>query len=119
MSLFKPFYYDGLKHLYKLVFDDNYRNYSFLESKLLTKKRYTHCKFKINNINIEIPDTLSFLSAYKEIFIQRIYDFKCSKNSPNILDLGANVGLSVLFLNKFIQNQKLLLLKLIQIYSLI
>lgn len=47
-----------------------------------------------------IPDYASFLSGYKEIFVQRIYEFQALGHPPRVLDLGANVGLSVLFFKK-------------------
>ncbi len=44
-----------------------------------------------------IPDPLSFYWSYKEIIEDRIYDFPHINDSPRILDLGANCGLSALF----------------------
>lgn len=44
-----------------------------------------------------IPDPLSFYWSYKEIIEDRIYDFPHNNDSPRILDLGANCGLSALF----------------------
>ena len=34
---------------------------------------------------------------YNEIFIKKIYEFKSSTDSPKILDVGSNIGLSILF----------------------
>jgi FkbM family methyltransferase len=47
--------------------------------------------------NLSIPEKASFLSNYRFIFCDRIYDFQSTNPSPYILDLGANIGLSVLF----------------------
>jgi FkbM family methyltransferase len=44
-----------------------------------------------------VPDCASFLSAFREIFANRCYAFKSAGIKPRILDLGANIGLSVLF----------------------
>lgn len=96
-GIVKPLFYEPLKHIYKLIFNDTYRTYSFLESKLRKMPRFTQCRVKVHGWELLLPDSASFLSAYKEIFLNRIYEFKCSNPNPVILDLGANVGLSVLF----------------------
>lgn len=44
-----------------------------------------------------ISDPLSFYWSYKEIVEDRIYDFPFHGETPRILDLGANCGLSALF----------------------
>jgi FkbM family methyltransferase len=49
---------------------------------------------------LAIPDAASFLSAYKEIFVEGIYRFSAEGATPKILDLGANIGLSVLFFKR-------------------
>lgn len=77
-----------------------YRTYGFLRLKLHGKARYKPAKVRVNGWNLEVPDAASFLSAYREIFVRRIYAFKCEDPSPRILDLGANLGLSVLFFKK-------------------
>jgi FkbM family methyltransferase len=56
---------------------------------------------RVNGLEIIIADVPSFLSAYKNIFVNRIYAFNCQMNSrPVILDCGANIGVSVLFFKK-------------------
>ncbi|MDB5198339.1 MAG: methyltransferase FkbM family [Chitinophagaceae bacterium] len=42
----------------------------------------------------------SFYNTYEEIFINNIYKFNPSSNTPYIVDCGANMGLSVLFFAK-------------------
>jgi FkbM family methyltransferase len=58
---------------------------------------FINCLRTRNTLITTIPDSASFLSSYKEIFLERIYAFKFEEPSPKILDLGANIGLSVLF----------------------
>lgn len=44
------------------------------------------------------PDLLSFYFLWEEIFEkQKIYEFKCSRIKPVIIDAGANIGCSVIF----------------------
>ena len=61
------------------------------------KKRYKPCKVSFQGYDFDIPDALSFVWQYKEIFVDRAYEFKSSRNAAIILDCGANVGLSALF----------------------
>ncbi len=42
-------------------------------------------------------DGRSFYYSFREIFPDRIYEFKTNTPSPRILDVGSNVGLSLLF----------------------
>lgn len=66
-------------------------------SSLLTVPRYTPCQVSLESKKFEIPDSISFYYAHKEIFENEIYKFSCDKESPTILDCGANVGISVVY----------------------
>jgi FkbM family methyltransferase len=47
---------------------------------------------------IELVDGPSFLSAWDEIFVNRIYDIgECQKSRPVFVDAGANIGLAALY----------------------
>lgn len=96
-GIIKPFYSETLKHLYNLFTDREYRTYSFLESRLRRVPRFKECSANVHGWNLRIPDSASFLSAYEEIFVNKIYAFKTDNPKPRILDLGANIGLSVLY----------------------
>lgn len=97
MGLIKPIFFNAAKHIFKLIFDENYRNFSLLSTRIGIWPRFKECKLSINGFKIRVPDNASFLSAYKEIFVDRIYCFRSSDAFPTILDLGANVGVSVMF----------------------
>jgi len=45
-------------------------------------------------------DTLSFLSMYEDIFVEKIYDFASETDRPRIIDGGSNIGLSLLFFKR-------------------
>lgn len=96
-GLFKPFFFYPARHLYLLATDADYRNYHLLVSKLGSTPRFVPCTVKVSGWNLTLPDAASFLSTYKEIFVERIYSFKSMSSAPRILDLGANIGLSVLY----------------------
>ncbi len=91
----------ALERLFKnvalLLIDKNYRKYIFLTLSIGGKKRYKRCKVSINNTKVDVLDNRSFLAQYLEIFFQRSYQFTSSKDSPLIIDCGANIGTSVLF----------------------
>lgn len=96
-GLIKPVLFSLARHLYLLATDTGYRNYHLLASKLGSTSRFVACNAKVSGWNLALPDAASFLSAYKEIFVEHIYSFKSGLTAPRILDLGANIGLSVLY----------------------
>lgn len=81
----------------KVLNSHEWKKYFWLKFKLLTIPRFHEFSIKLNGWYLCIPDSASFLSAYKEIFVQKIYAFKFQNKAPRILDLGANIGLSILF----------------------
>ena len=100
ISLIRPFYYEPIKHLYYLISKKEYRTHVFLQLKFNSVKRYQEKKIKLDDWELLVPDVVSFLSSYREIFVREIYAFVHKNNSPLILDLGANIGLSVLYFKK-------------------
>lgn len=102
----KAFYYEPSKHLYKLLTDADYRGWTIQSTKLGRLPRFTQCNGKVGKWTVELPDAASFLSAYKEIFVNKIYQFRFENEQPCILDLGANIGLSVLYFKSLYPNAK-------------
>ena len=96
-GILKPFYMEPARHLYRLMTDRWYRDYFFLASRLSPVPRYQERTFGFREWVLSVPDCASLLSAFREIFVERIYEFKTDKREPYIVDLGANIGLSVLF----------------------
>lgn len=99
-DLLRPLVYAPLRHLYRLITRPKYRSDTILASRLEDVPRFQPCKLKVAGLDLEIPDAASFLSAYREIFTEEIYDFTFDGESPAILDLGANIGLSVLYFKR-------------------
>jgi FkbM family methyltransferase len=95
--LIRPFFHAPARHLYKLVTDREYRVWCIQDARLGHVPRFRECRTKVHGWDISLPDSASFLSTYKEIFVNRIYEFRNVSPAPRILDLGANIGLSVLF----------------------
>jgi len=96
-GLIKPLWYGPVRHCYRLLTDTSYRTFSLLEAQLRNLPRFTPRQIKVHHWELHVPDAASFLSAYREIFVEKIYAFRSKEVVPRILDLGANIGLSVLF----------------------
>jgi FkbM family methyltransferase len=54
-------------------------------------------QIKIFGKKLAYADRFWLLHGLKEIFIDKVYLFKSTSNSPLILDCGANIGLSAIF----------------------
>jgi FkbM family methyltransferase len=96
----KPFWFEPAKHIYRLLFDDEYRRYSWLLIKYGRTPRYRQRIVRLGDLRLTVPDMASFFSAYKEIFVENIYEFPSTTEAPVILDCGANIGLSILYFKK-------------------
>ena len=96
-GLLKPLYYEPARHLSRLAAERCYRTYVTLTSRLKRVPRFAERRVTVDGWRLVVPDTASFLSAYREIFVERSYAFRARTAEPHIVDLGANIGLSVLF----------------------
>lgn len=96
-GIIKPIAVEPIKHIRGMLTNREYFTYHSLWSKLRNSPRYQECAVRVNGYDLLIPDALSFLYSYQEIFLDRLYEFKADNATPKILDLGANIGLSVLF----------------------
>ncbi|WP_228850338.1 FkbM family methyltransferase [Aegicerativicinus sediminis] len=76
--------------------------------KIRESPRFTRMDFQINNMNLTIPDSASFYFMYKEIFHQHIYKFITDVKEPYIIDGGANIGLSSIYLKRLFPNSKII-----------
>ena len=64
---------------------------------MAVKKDLKQIILSLNGIKIFVPDTLSFLWQYKEIFVDEDYKFHTNSQNPVIYDCGANIGMSCLY----------------------
>lgn len=96
-SILKSLLGQPVRNMRNFILNGSYRKYTILRWKLRSIPRFSRCHIKLDDWDLFLPDCPSFLSSYKDIFVDRIYDFKSATNNPYILDLGANMGLSVLF----------------------
>lgn len=58
----------------------------------------THTQTYLLGRLIQITDPWWYLFMYREILAEQAYLFRCDKKNPRIIDCGANVGLSVIYL---------------------
>lgn len=99
-SDFRSLCFQVFCHCRRLVTDKWYRTLFRLETTLGNRPRYEACEASFNGWKLRIPDPASFLSTFEELFVKNIYAFRFPGNAPRILDVGANIGLSVLFFKK-------------------
>ena len=85
------------RSLLRLAGEREYRRVSALSLRYLLYPRRRPSSVRIAGRRFEFPDAASFLSAYEEIFVDEIYKFRPTSERPFVLDLGANVGVSVLY----------------------
>ena len=107
LPLIRTLYRGPFRHLVNLIGDANYRRWSSLETKYRLKPRYHEFITQIDGLQLSVPDSHSFLSSYKDIFRDEIYKFKTDTPQPYIIDIGSNIGLSVLFFKKIYPNAQI------------
>ncbi|QRR01928.1 FkbM family methyltransferase [Dyadobacter sandarakinus] len=71
------------------------------------KQRHVRSNVQFAGYRISVPDLMSFLWQYKEIFVDEFYFFKADTPSPVIYDCGANVGMSVIYFKKLFPNARI------------
>lgn len=106
-GLFLPILSEPTKHLYKLLFRPSYRRLHLLTTKYGSTPRYHEKVVRLGKLSLVVPDIASFLSAYKEIFVEEIYAFNSDTESPIILDCGSNIGLSIFYFKSIYPSSKI------------
>lgn len=93
---------DTARPLYNYIKDKNERTFNELFDKYADKPRYQLYKEVLFlDYNCDIPDLLSFVWQFKEIFVDQIYNFKSFRDqNPVIFDCGANIGLGCLYFKR-------------------
>lgn len=76
----------------------------FDHQRLLSIPRYSETTVEFEGGTLIIPDSVSCFYAYQEIFEKEIYRFNSFSDTPNIVDCGANIGLSILYFKKLYPN---------------
>lgn len=59
--------------------------------------RFVHGTAKLLGQDIMFTDSLGFMHSFHEIFEDQVYAFNSTDSSPLIVDVGSNIGLSIIF----------------------
>jgi FkbM family methyltransferase len=97
----------SFKNFIYFLTNKSYRTFYLLLIRLGSKKRYALSSVNVNNLSLQVPDALSFIWQYKEIFVDESYKFECKSEKPVIIDCGANIGLSGLYFNEQYKNAEI------------
>jgi FkbM family methyltransferase len=83
------------RYVRRFIADKRYRQFELVFGRYRHFPRFKEVRIFLDGYDILMPDVLSFLYSWKEIFLDQIYACQLP-DRPRILDLGANIGLSVL-----------------------
>jgi FkbM family methyltransferase len=92
-----PTYQHWLKGAHKFLTNSNERKFFSLSLRYGNSERYKPAKIDFLQFKFDVPDALSFIWQFKEIFVEEYYRFERSTDVPVIFDCGANVGTSCAF----------------------
>ena len=88
-------------HAERMLRERNYRSIAWLRMRHGFAKRYREKRIHAFGVNYRVPDVASFLGMLDEIYGNGIYHFDSGNEAPVIVDIGANIGVSV---NYFLAN---------------
>lgn len=97
-----------LKEPYKILSNPDYRELLKLMWQLGDEKRYVSRTANFKGVKFHLPDCMSFLFQFKEIFVDNSYKFATSSKQPLIIDCGANTGTSCVFFKKTYPSAKII-----------
>lgn len=92
-----PTFQHWLKGAHKFLTNSNERKFFSLSLCYGNSERYKPAKIDFLQFKFDVPDALSFIWQFKEIFVEEYYRFDTSSKVPVIYDCGANVGTSCAF----------------------
>ena len=94
---------NSARPFYKYIKSKEERTFNHLYDKYVNKSRYTLYKnIPFLSYKCDVPDLLSFIWQFKEIFVDEIYRFEVKGNNQPIIifDCGANIGIGCLYFKK-------------------
>ena len=86
-----------LKDAFRSLTTPGGRRFLWLLLRYADGPRFQRRIVQFGRYRFELPDTLSFVWQFKEIFTDELYYFEPSTPQPLILDCGANIGMSVAY----------------------
>jgi FkbM family methyltransferase len=102
----------AIKHwfngIHKFLTNTNQRKFISLSLRYGNSERYKPKKIAFLQFKFDVPDALSFIWQFKEIFVEEYYRFETISIEPVIYDCGANVGTSCAFFQYHYPNSRIL-----------
>ena len=91
--------------LFKYIFKELYHTFKTKSARQFLRllwqygdaPRHTQTEVNFEKYTFLVPDCLSFVWQFKEIFVDNFYAFATSSKHPVVFDCGANVGVSVAY----------------------
>ncbi len=92
----KPF----RRHFKWLLGDREYRRLQSLHARFGAWPRFKAGSFEVDGLTVEFTDAASLLNLWDEIFVSKIYDLGELPGPLRVVDAGANLGLTMLYLKR-------------------
>lgn len=96
--------FNKIKH----ILSRNFREFLILRIRYDYVARYCSKEIKFLNYKFKVPDCLSFIFQYRDIFVEELYRFNSNKESPIIYDCGANIGTSCIYFKRLFPKAKII-----------
>jgi FkbM family methyltransferase len=96
-----------LKGFHTFFTNSNERKFFWMSLRYGSRKRFSPVQINFLQFKFELPDALSFIWQFKEIFVEEYYRFETNSKIPVIYDCGANVGTSCAFFKFFYPHSKI------------
>jgi FkbM family methyltransferase len=103
----KLFFKVIFKEIYHLLKNKNQREFLRLVFIYGDKPRYRMERIHFSGYFLDVPDCLSFVWQFKEIFADENYKFISDNQVPIIYDCGSNIGVSCLYFKKIFPAAKI------------
>lgn len=82
-----------------------------LNKELSRQPRYSQSRVHFMGYTMDIVDSASFMSQFREIFVDEIYRIEPTGHAPVIYDVGANIGMAVLYLKRLLPAARIVALE--------
>jgi FkbM family methyltransferase len=102
----RSFLYIVFNEVKRFLSIKEYRTLLLLALKYGGSKRYEKKEVRFKGRTFVVADFKSFFWQYKQIYVDKCYQFKSESKNPVVLDCGANVGLSALFFSEYYPSAK-------------
>lgn len=103
-----PTYKYWLIGFHKFLTNTNQRKFFILSFRYGRKERYKDVNINFLKFKFSVPDALSFIWQFKEIFVEEYYRFETDSIQPVIYDCGANVGTSCAYFKSVYPQSRIL-----------